>query len=58
MNKVVISRLLICAADFQGTSLLRFNRKWPHPAVAVSTGASHRPQLPVVYKLDRRWVGV
>lgn len=33
-------------------------RQWPHPAVAVSSGATDRQVLPVLHQLDRRRLGV
>lgn len=43
----------------EGDCLLScFIRKRSDSAVAVSAGASDRPQLSIMYKLDRGWVGV
>ncbi len=55
----LLDKVFIAHADLDSLFLLLcFNRKWSHSAVAVSPRAPHRPQLSVVYKLDRRWMGV
>lgn len=55
-------RIQICCQTMQQVFNVFFqrclNRQWSHSAVAVSAGAPHRPQLSVMYQLDRRWLGV
>ena len=56
--KLVWLTYVCVVVGLQGFLPIHLYRKWSHSAVAVSAGASNRPQLPVMYKLDRRWVGV